>query len=150
MSDFYYTYSRETYKTKAPFLHFKLNCIELHSDALLFSFFFFFYYSRPKHCISEEYKGKNCINLNESSHSQLIYISKCIWQTCFYYLSPRQGKKEKHAQTCRNGGWWKNVCGHTVYPPCSLASSPIPLPNANTTTYTYLHLHTNKLVSVFA
>lgn len=33
------------------------------------------------------------MNLNEFRHNQLIYISQCIWQTCFDYLSPQQEEK---------------------------------------------------------
>lgn len=117
-----YTASRE----KKSRLHYNLSCV---LTALSMHCSFFLWLPRNQRCISEEHKGKDYVNLNEFSHRQLIYISKCIWRTCFHYLSPQQGreKKGKHAQTCTNGGWWVNMCSHTVYPTLLAGFEPNPL-----------------------
>lgn len=110
-------------------LHYNLSCV-LTALSMHCSFFhFFLWLPRNQRRISEEHKGKDYVNLNKFSHRQLIYISKCIWRTCFHYLSPQQGreKKGKHAQTCTNGGWWVNMCSHTVYPTLLAGFEPNPL-----------------------
>lgn len=127
-------------------LHYNLSCV-LTALSMHCSFFLFFLWlPRNQRCISEEHKGKDYVNLNEFSHRQLIYISKCIWRTCFHYLSPQQGRKKKentHRLARMEGGEW--TCAVTqCTQPCLLASSPIPsfMHIHNNIHIQYIHIHT--------
>lgn len=136
-----YTASRE----KKSRLHFNLSCI-LRALSMHCSFsFFFLWLPRNQRCISEEHKGKDYVNLNEFSHRQLIYISKCIWRTCFHYLSPQQGEKKRKTRTDLHE--WRVVSEHVQShsvpnPACWLRAQSPSLCIHNNIRIQYIHIHT--------